>query len=291
MIKIDFGKLKGRIASVLTLAFVASQLLSPIAAYAGTEDEGWDANAETAVSENAYANITDPHDNATTIASDGTLVNSKDNKQSSSYTNHITYTTIGETVTVYNTDGSVAGQFTVGYDTSNYSYTDSDTGEKRVASISTTSYDVWSAAAKAAGLSDETIAGILDGSVLTKTDDVETIVYYDSSGNPHYAATMAEDGTVTTTTETSSWWYQAMLSAWESNVNFAEFDGTYNLGDYTDAQYIIVLPDGTKKYMTMRLILMLWLLKGILAMFLLQSCMPLHMHLDGQEEPMNSCML
>ena len=191
MIKRSTKDMKRRIPALFAMLVMAVQLLSPMTAYADVGDDGWDSNAQTAISDNAYASITDPHNNATTIASDGALVNSKDNKQSSSYTDHITYTTIGETVTVYNKDGSVAGQFTVGYDTKNYKYTDSDTGEKRVASISTTTYDVWSAAAKAAGLSDATIAGIRAGTILTKTDDVETIVYYDSSGVPHYAATMA----------------------------------------------------------------------------------------------------
>lgn len=197
MINIEIKNIKRRIPALFAVLILMVQVLSPMTAYADVGDDGWDSNAQTAISDNAYASITDPHNNATTIASDGALVNSKDNKQSSSYTDHITYTTIGETVTVYNKDGSVAGQFTVGYDTKNYKYTDSDTGEKRVASISTTTYDVWSAAAKAAGLSDETIAGIRAGTVLTKTDDVETIVYYDSSGVPHYAATMAGDGTIT----------------------------------------------------------------------------------------------
>lgn len=246
MINIENKNMKKRIPALFAVLILMVQVLSPMTAYADVGDDGWDTNAQSAISDNAYAGVTDPHNNATTIASDGTLVNSKDNKQSSSYVNHITYTTIGETVTVYNNDGTVAGQFTVGYDTKNYKYTDSDTGEKRVASISTTTYDVWSAAAKAAGLSDATIAGIRAGTILTKTDDVETIVYYDSSGVPHYAATMAGDGTITTTSETSSWWYKAMASAWEQYGNGSDFNGAYNLGDYTDAKYIIVMPDGSK---------------------------------------------
>lgn len=126
MIKRSTKDIKRRIPALFAMLVMAVQLLSPMTAYADVGDDGWDSNAQTTISDNAYASITDSHNNATTIASDGALVNSKDNKQSSSYTDHITYTTIGETVTVYNKDGSVAGQFTVEHETKNYTYTDSD---------------------------------------------------------------------------------------------------------------------------------------------------------------------